>query len=985
MTENSEPLLTSVEAAHVLGITQELLFAYVRNAPKIGKGQVRRLMVVQRNGQTCFLRSELQSFDDYLKEPWSSNASDRALVPSYVIDHLKVESGGQCARCGRGFKLETAHVIEYAKSLSHHHHNLIRLCSLCHEEFDTKKILPSDEIVSLKARLIERTRERLANQFGGQAKADMSPPSATEIFVGRDSELHAVIDALTNRRAICIKGPGGIGKTQLALHVLAELGQKISVLWVELEEFGAIADIELFLASAFDDSGSNKEVNSISENLEAMVDLVVFDGIEILAATQLEEFEDFLSKLIATTKSPKFLITSQVELLSVDSIFNIDVPSLPAEACLQIIHKVVGEPMDSPTLNDVVALNWLVQFSDGHPLSLRIIANLLRYFKSTQVVVDRVKSFGVQAFANPTRRQQTKESSLEACFSVAYSLLQPSERRLLFLLSHCPAGCISALFSDEGPFGIQDSQRAVAELARWHLITVDTSAWPFPRLRAMSPVRAFARCAFEIDDAKIAEALFYELASELVLQAAVIDDRYTSDGNVGLGTRRLSQEFPNFSYIFDESVRLASTNPAYLRIVCSLAFSLQVFCFVAGRSRRGLQIMRAGAEAATKAGQLGLASSLLLQQVCFAQRDGDHKLAATTIDEICALPNDPFDPEQAGNVAFACGLSWKDEGRIDEALAYFETACEQYSRSRVVGGIEADESKCAPSNPRMLALALMERARIYEHTKRAAEALEIYSTSLLLMEQINDRVNEGTVLHQMGNCYADLREHANAYDSYIRAAHCFGELGAKIHLSNSLGELGYVLIDFDPGQRLAKDIPEELLDAGLVDMFLECTERYRSDQKPLPVQTCIGIIRKLFGITSLISFTTYTPLLESFAVALREELVQPFLAKQQSNIENRDFEERLAIMHLDVMTALIGSLSMYPNSACSVPVTIEEVGHFADLCYQQLDWGWKVFRLFDWLAAYMARCHGLANLSASQLQDAAIEAATTGKPFCLQQ
>jgi len=109
------------------------------------------------------------------------------------------------------------------------------------------------------------------------------------------------------------------------------------------------------------------------------------------------------------------------------------------------------------------------------------------------------------------------------------------------------------------------------------------------------------------------------------------------------------------------------------------------------------------------------------------------------------------------------------------------------------------------------------------------------------------------------------------------------------------------------------------------------------------------------------------------------------LAEQQSNVENRDFEERLAIMHLDVMTALIGSLSMYPNSACSVPVTIAEVGHFADLCYQQLDWGWKIFRLFDWLAAYMARCHGLDSLSASQLQDAAIEAAASGKPFYLQQ
>ena len=66
MADDSNLLLGPLEAAHLLGITQELLFAYVRNAPKGADG--RRLATSQHRGQTYFRRSELLNFDDYLKE-----------------------------------------------------------------------------------------------------------------------------------------------------------------------------------------------------------------------------------------------------------------------------------------------------------------------------------------------------------------------------------------------------------------------------------------------------------------------------------------------------------------------------------------------------------------------------------------------------------------------------------------------------------------------------------------------------------------------------------------------------------------------------------------------------------------------------------------------------------------------------------------------------------------------------------------------------
>lgn len=126
---DNDGLLDPLEAAYLLGITPELLFAYVRFAPKTRMEPLRRLKAVQDSGRTMFMRADLLEFDAYLRQPWSNSGDDRPSLPNYVVEYLKVECGGQCARCGKGYKLENAHIEDYSRSLSHHHHNLIRLCS----------------------------------------------------------------------------------------------------------------------------------------------------------------------------------------------------------------------------------------------------------------------------------------------------------------------------------------------------------------------------------------------------------------------------------------------------------------------------------------------------------------------------------------------------------------------------------------------------------------------------------------------------------------------------------------------------------------------------------------------------------------------------------------------------------------------------------------------------------------------------------------
>ena len=77
-------LLNVTDAAIHLGITKELLFAYIRNSPKKHLGEDRKLFTIVKEGQNFFEEEELRSFDEYLKMLWSKSGQMRPPIPRYI-------------------------------------------------------------------------------------------------------------------------------------------------------------------------------------------------------------------------------------------------------------------------------------------------------------------------------------------------------------------------------------------------------------------------------------------------------------------------------------------------------------------------------------------------------------------------------------------------------------------------------------------------------------------------------------------------------------------------------------------------------------------------------------------------------------------------------------------------------------------------------------------------------------------------------------
>src|SRR5205085_9408605 len=115
-------------------------------------------------------------------------------------------------------------------------------------------------------------------------------------------------------RTVLILGAGGIGKTQLLLHALAEVNTGRPVLWVDVERFddiqGALATLYMLASSG----PQGEDLPSLARRLDGLSACVVLDGLEQLRGPNLEAVDDIVAELQLLTSNTQFVITSQVDL-----------------------------------------------------------------------------------------------------------------------------------------------------------------------------------------------------------------------------------------------------------------------------------------------------------------------------------------------------------------------------------------------------------------------------------------------------------------------------------------------------------------------------------------------------------------------------------------------------------------------------------------------------------------------------------------------
>lgn len=951
--ETTSPLpedwMSASQAALHLGITPELLFFYTSRSFQKHPRESRRLATHEIEGSTRFLVSELDAFDLYLREPWAEAGDARRDLPPKVLAYLHAESGGSCLRCGSGVAVQSAHIDPWANSRCNHHHNVLRICSTCHNEHDVHHSLPTEELRKLKSSGIDRLRSNLLSRLNLQPCFPL--PSPDPLFVGRSEELERIRDSLRTDRYLLVHGPGGIGKTQLVLRALQATDTGRPIVWIEAERYEGVealkAALEVSLRSA--QQGGDGSLESVLDKLQACL---VIDGLEQLKAPEIDVIDDWITHLQTRLTDTQIIVTSQVDLAQAQIDNYVRLPGIGAEAGGQILAHYLrpATPTDSSSLGE------LITFADGHPLTLRLEAMLINHFGSSTITLDQIRRRGASLLEIQKRSSQNRRTSLRTCLSLAYDALTEDERKLLYVVGSAPGGLFSRMLDDNQDW-VSDGPSAIAVLWKWGLIEGKDRGGPRERVRMLSPIASYATTRWTEDRPDEAKRLTMDLAENFAVMAAVISMHSEENGGLPNMVARFEEELPNLLRVLDLAEKRFDNTQLGL-MATGMCAELMRYFFVIHMGHVGSRVMLRGARIALRDGRTQSSSNLLAMTFGLAWRSDeriDVAAAMLLVDDIFQTSDEPA---TLGNVAVCRAIagSLRGDNEIVYAQAliainHFERAISAESKSSdedaSLEGIQNDLS----TSYGLLGGALLAR-------RDFAEAANAYRNSLNLVRGQSVAVNVGQLNHQLGNCEAYLQNLGQAALHYTEAAKQFYAIEMRGYLGNALSEFGHLLLEFGQNSDWPTMPSIEIVEAGVQDVartIEDCFGRY-----PFDLGACSGALRNLFGMIVLVSFSKTERTL-AFPDILRTELApwaqEAVYAMDDIWIDELGGDavhELIALFNLETAIVQFDAATRHKSSG---PLEIKPL---ATACMRLGFFGGHPQRGRDWLIVYLGRRCGLS-------------------------
>lgn len=350
---------------------------------------------------------------------------------------------------------------------------------------------------------------------GSVATEDVAPvsprahpglPLALTTLVGRDRDLSDLAPLLRSSRALTLIGPGGVGKTRLALR-LAEIDVDRYPDGVWVCELATIRDPALAvdaITTALDVQRRRglSALESLVEVLQARDMLVVFDNCEHLLAPVGELAEALLRNcpdlsLLATSREPLAIAGETVHVvqpLQVPPALEVDpaVAGQSAAVALFVDRASSADPGFRFMPADVPAVVEICRRLDGLPLAIELAAARMRSMSPDDVARALDERFRVLTAG---RRNEPRHQTLLAAVAWSYDLLEPTEqaifRRLAVFAGAFTLADVEPVCAD-GLLDGSDAREGVLALVDKSMVVADTATSP-TRYVLLETMRAFGR------------------------------------------------------------------------------------------------------------------------------------------------------------------------------------------------------------------------------------------------------------------------------------------------------------------------------------------------------------------------------------------------------------------------------------------------------------------------------------------------------------
>jgi predicted ATPase/class 3 adenylate cyclase len=457
-------------------------------------------------------------------------------------------------------------------------------------------------------------------------------PRPASSFVGRERELAELVSMLSDgTRLLTLSGPGGSGKTRLAVEVASELvpAFKAGVFWVPLATLRDPALVSETIAQVL---GAK---DGLAEHIEERELLLLLDNLE-----QVVEAAPALGELLESCPNLKLLVTSR-ELLRIRGEVEYPVPPLAEPEAVELFcQRSRLEPDET--------IAELCRRLDDLPLALELAAARTSVLSPGQILERLSQRLDL---LKGGRDAEARQQTLRATIEWSHELLTPEEQTLFARLAVFRGGCTLEAAEQVAGADLDTLQSLVDKSLVRHTVE---------RFWMLETIRAYARERLAASGEE-AELRRRHALSVLDFAGATVLE-LDEGGDQAAGYRRFDAEQDNLRAAL-EWARDSREDEVLLRLVAAVAmywrsrgFSQELDMWLDLALERGsspaqarMWVLRAADIRASSKRDWARSEALIAEWRRIAEQEGDERQVLMTLNAAAlnALEQGDFDNARA--------------------------------------------------------------------------------------------------------------------------------------------------------------------------------------------------------------------------------------------------------------------------------------------------------------------------------------------------
>ncbi len=480
-------------------------------------------------------------------------------------------------------------------------------------------------------------------------------------LVGREQDQGAVMEHVLSSQVTTLVGPGGVGKTALAMAVAAKFSREdfpdgVAVVWLAPLRSADLVAAELAAAIGLTRSGGLSNEDAIIGWLADKDVLLVLDNCEHVVSAVADLVDSLTTRLprlriLATSREPLWVdgeLSHRLSPLPL-AVPNASSEQICASPAVQLFRERAGsrqgDALKTEHANRIIA--EICRRVDGLPLAIELAAARAAGLDLKDITSHLDDLFNL--LPRPARRADGGQRSLRDTVEWSDALLSNEERRLLHRMAVFAGGfdlaAVNGICATEGHTPAQIADLTARLVEKSLLMKVGAG-----RYQMLETIRQHAidklSTAGEADLARDRHARFY-------LHAALSEC-------VGLTT---GPERPHIEVLsrIEDNLRVALARLIQIAPVAALelAAGLTIFWWTQGKLREGIGWLRQAREAATNAPPSLRAAGLFSEAFLIAHDTSDWTAAAKLLDVGIETIGSPTEPPAI------LGMLWCLRGECD--------------------------------------------------------------------------------------------------------------------------------------------------------------------------------------------------------------------------------------------------------------------------------------------------------------------------------